>query len=899
MSAEDKRPDEKLPSGQTELPPYSDISKAAEDEKQPFLTSDEKVAFEEESVNHDVPRSTGKFKHVLRLLALFSVIYVVNFVYLNFDELRYGLTHFKFDSGTSRVPTKPLDHHPLFRNLIDTVDTGSSEQEGEDASKAREIISVGNPFVPPPFFGKSKYSTKLLHHKFGNSWGKPAVVNFTAPSDVSFDGVVLTLHTEVDGVQYDRLANLFVDGIQIWRTSTIEPGGRKTFSDVKKDVSKYSKLFKKKNVPILFQLDNLLTDKLTGTFDVTLTIDLYDFHGFGPHHHSLPHHGGEHHRDHAGKHRKGNKDKRDGESDGDGDDDKKPKEPKEPKKPKKPDHPPHEPHHPPHGPDHPPHEPHHPPHDPDHPPHDPDHPPHDPDHPPHDPDHPHIPHHRFHKEREIFATPKPADQVYPLTFSSKPNVAPIVYLASGRLAVELPKVSKNTTRLQLSIFTSGNAADEFWYSNVLDKFTDVFADEGNQFLGRGPARVVNVYFNGKKIVTQTPEPVIFTGGISPALWSPVVSYNAFDVPSIDVDVTGLLPLLWKHQAASDRTLEIEISNGLGEVGKDDSVSVNENWITTANLLTFENDQVVESSGEIINVDDSGWGHAIGISPHFTRSFQQVVDVSLKAQLISNIVLKLKNKKVLNTTISSYSEAEIANVQNYGRSGDRQSVVHVGHSSQSILIQDNDFPEKIEGRHGRFHAQHEKPLPDNTVFAVNVSLSYPLVLNVNQFAKEIGSDGQFSVDLDVKLVHSTGLDVSLGGGFGNINTGASQNGTSHFVISSKGNHGDGATTSKYKAKARFGGHGRRYERIVDAVNGTITSDRTNTERDDENKKFASVVEVLEHTSKGESAFDFSDRILKALRGKSGKSGRTRTPCHAHGGIRGMRGHRGDVRHPGAH
>ena len=46
--------------------------------------------------------------------------------------------------------------------------------------------------------------------------------------------MVLTLHTEVEGVQFDRLANLFVDGIQVWRTSTIEPGGRKVFSDFKK-----------------------------------------------------------------------------------------------------------------------------------------------------------------------------------------------------------------------------------------------------------------------------------------------------------------------------------------------------------------------------------------------------------------------------------------------------------------------------------------------------------------------------------------------------------------------------------------------------------------------------------------------------------------------------------------
>ena len=49
------------------------------------------------------------------------------------------------------------------------------------------------------------------------------------------------------------------------------------------------------------------------------------------------------------------------------------------------------------------------------------------------------------------------------------------------------------------------------------------------------------------------------------------------MPSIDVDVSGLLPYLWEHQAIEDKILEIEVSNGLGEIDKDTTTSVNENW----------------------------------------------------------------------------------------------------------------------------------------------------------------------------------------------------------------------------------------------------------------------------------------------------------------------------------
>ncbi|KAL6452202.1 Peptide-N4-(N-acetyl-beta-glucosaminyl)asparagine amidase A [Candida maltosa Xu316] len=725
-----------------------------------------------------------------------------------------------------------LDHHPIFRNLQNIVDT-TPETTGNKTTE-KEIITVSNPYVPNPHYGEPVYSSKLIHHKFGNSWGKPAVVNFTSPANVSFNAVVLSLHTKVDGVQYDRLLNLFVNGAQIWRSSTIEPGNKKVFSYFKKDVTKYANLFKGENIEILLQLDNLLSDKLTGVFDVELSVDFFQFHKphhRGPHHgpHEEPSHDEPSHEDndvkeeeiekrhrfhHEGKHHKGKDGKHHKDKDG---------------KHKKPEHPPKEPEHPPH------------------------HPPHDPEHPPH---HPH--HHRFYKERQLFSVRKPADQVYPLTVSAKPQQAPVVYLSSGRLAVNLPKVAKNTTRLQLSVFTSGNAADEFWYTNVIDKFKDVFADEGNQLIGKGPVRIVNIYFNGKKIATQSPEPVIFTGGISPALWSPVVSFNAFDVPSIDVDVSGLLPYLWEHQAVEDKVLEIEVSNGLGEIGKADSNAVNENWITAANLLTFENDQVVESSGEVVNIDELHTGHVIGVSIPYTRSIQQVIDARFGAQLISNISLTLKDGRILNTTISSYSLAEVVNVQSYRRYGDKQSIAHVGRSVSSVIVQDNDLPEH-EGELSSSHHKHK--LPDNTIFVVNTTLHYPLTLSLEQHSKDIGAGGDFFVDFDVSLVHAKTLDLVFGGGFGRINTASGQNGTSRFFLSSKGNHGYGSTHTKYKSKFRFGKHGRKYKRVVDAVNGTIVYDESKSKPKEAQ---GTLLDIMQHSDSESSASSIMKSMLHALK-----------------------------------
>ena len=203
------------------------------------------------------------------------------------------------------------------------------------------------------------------------------------------------------------------------------------------------------------------------------------------------------------------------------------------------------------------------------------------------------------------------------------------------------------------------------------------------------------------------------------------------MPSIDVDVSGLLPYLWEHQAIEDKILEIEVSNGLGEIDKDTTTSVNENWVTSANLLTYQM-TVIDATGEVINIDIESSGVVLTVAPPYTRSLQQIIDASFSAQLISQFSLTLKNNRTLNTTISSYSKAEVSNVQSYSRSGDIQSIVHAGRSSRSVLIQDNDSPSLKMSLNITKH--HKSEIPENTISIVNITLNYPLVLHLQQISK---------------------------------------------------------------------------------------------------------------------------------------------------------------------
>ena len=798
--------------------------------------------------------------------------------------------------------------HPssIYRNLMDiTINTiPSTGDDGEngngngdgDANKAKEIQEISNPFVPSPRYGKPIYKTNLIKHSFGNSYGHPKISKFTIPKNVTFNAVVLELLTEVDGVQYDRLANVFVNGVQIWRTSTIEPSGKKVFSIVNKDVSKYAKLFEGHDNEILFELNNIVNDKYTGALNVTLDATFFHFDPHHPHHHSN-HSEVQHAKEHESNHeiakeifeknnkeyesdsdsdsdsdneeeeegkrqesyktregnfkkmlgRKGGVNHREEKSkkgcagnreekkfhnsehrnDKDGKDDKDDKDGKDDKKHKKP------PHHgkPPH--DKPGH--HHPP----------------PPPPPH------------HKAAHLFQINKPADSIHALTSTSK-DEAPVEYLSSNRLKVKLPTVSKNTTRLQLSVFASGNAAEEFWYQNVIDSFKDIFEEEGNEFIGKGPLRFVNVYFNGRKIASQTPDPVIFTGGISPALWSPIVSISAFDVPAIDFDVTPLLPFLWEHQSVGDEYIEIEISNGLGEVGIDNTTAVNQNWITSANLLGYEHPFVKDTSGVLVNIDQRDRASVYPIAVPFTHSFQQIANGIFSAELVSDLSFTLKNNKTLNTTFSSFSKGEISNIQHYASSGDIQRLVHVGHSSSLILIQDKDIPEHHAGNDTDGETHHKKK-PENIIHSIDTSISYPLVLNTNTVKKDYGSEGEYDIEYDVSIVNARDLEMKFDDHFGKIKVKSAQNGTSTFTLSNKGNHGYGSLTAKFFEKIDFGKHFHKgFFRRADAINGTIVHEDLKFRPDPEDHEHKHGKHKEHRKHKGEKG-DESEKFEKFAKG----------------------------------
>lgn len=179
---------------------------------------------------------------------------------------------------------------------------------------------------------------------------------------------------------------------------------------------------------------------------------------------------------------------------------------------------------------------------------------------------------------EILSRQSPADLIVPV---SNDGVWFMIENAeesySNRIALPL-----NTRKIVLELYVSSHGNDEFWYSNPPDLYI-----ETNKLAitrGNGAYREVVVKIDGRNVGSEVPFPVIFTGGINPLFWEPVVGIGAFNLPSYDIDLTPFLGMLLDGK---DHEFALSVNNGISY------------WLVDANLhiwLDHESSSVEAGSG---------------------------------------------------------------------------------------------------------------------------------------------------------------------------------------------------------------------------------------------------------------------------------------------------------------
>lgn len=128
------------------------------------------------------------------------------------------------------------------------------------------------------------------------------------------------------------------------------------------------------------------------------------------------------------------------------------------------------------------------------------------------------------------------------------------------------KIPKNTRQAVLELYVSHHGDDEFWYSNPPDAYI-----QGNNLTstrGGGSFREIHITIDGNFVESEIPFPVIFTGGINPFFWQPIVGIGTFDLPTYDINLTPVLDTIIDGK---EHEFGITVSHGISF------------WLVNANL----------------------------------------------------------------------------------------------------------------------------------------------------------------------------------------------------------------------------------------------------------------------------------------------------------------------------
>lgn len=317
-----------------------------------------------------------------------------------------------------------------------------------------ECLQVSPPVLSP----KNSCHQTLMVHTFAYSYGIPYVGQYSPP-ECDFNRITFNFTVTSAGRQFDRLALMFLNDTEIFRTSTAEPTQNGIIWTYVKDMSNYLALFKEPQ-KIIFDLGNLIDDTYTGVWNTTLTATF------------------------------------------------------------------------------------------------------------------------FTAEDTIHA----ADMIIPVSARQSADNKPSGFVVPESAAVNSLSLPQNVKKATFSISACGQATEEFWWANVFSSDTTVFGNETTLY-GYSPFRELQLYIDGTLAGVAWPFPVIFTGGVVPGFWRPIVGIDAFDLREDEIDISAFLPIL---SDGKEHSFEIRVA-GINDDGKGNgelSDTVGSNWVVTGKVFVW-------------------------------------------------------------------------------------------------------------------------------------------------------------------------------------------------------------------------------------------------------------------------------------------------------------------------
>lgn len=387
-----------------------------------------------------------------------------------------------------------------------------------------------------------------------------------------------------------------------------------------------------------------------------------------------------------------------------------------------------------------------------------------------------------------------ADRILPLSRrKSTSSMASAFSFPSDNTTVSY-EIPTSVSRAIVGISACGQSEEEFWWSNVFSQDVDSFDTTVGKLYGYSPFREVHLYIDGVLSGVVWPFPIIFTGGVAPGFWRPIVGTDAFDLRQAEIDISPFLPLLQdgKHHSFEIRVTGLTILPNGSAVLAD---TVGSYWVVSGNIFLYED----ENTGSVDEHPGEDYAVKVDSPPprfKFTRQLNKnttggndTLDYSITAER----VFSASSPKYSWSQNLSFSNHGIFNQQGYSQVNKQLTS---GKSTISKLGENGHSNE----------TSFRYPLLVNSTYGESKDL-----ITIDAWMKrglEIDSSGNFGISL-----------YSMASGSSHLRTYQSGKARYKSVSGSGGSFSQGNTADNYDRTA----NGETYSRSVRAVNGEVVYD----------------------------------------------------------------------------
>ncbi|GAW22037.1 hypothetical protein ANO14919_115720 [Xylariales sp. No.14919] len=289
----------------------------------------------------------------------------------------------------------------------------------------------------------------------------------------------------------------------------------------------------------------------------------------------------------------------------------------------------------------------------------------------------------------------PAEHIYAISTRSSSNNTTSLFSLPGDSGVANLTLPRNTRTAVVSIMASGNAAEEFWFTNVPTEYINTFPENEGWLYGYSPFREVQLLIDGQLAGVSWPFPILFTGGVDPGAWRPIVGIDAYELPSFEIDVTPWLGVLTDGEPHSFalRVVGYDTSaeDGIGPIG--------ENWWVSGSVFVWISETGEQTTAE--NFERDILSPSFDFQPNLgTRTAESgtVTNTSFYYTLTATRSLRVSSKITTgrHSRLVSWSQnVSYSNIQNMTDSAFNQSLKMVSSgtysSSASNLVSRYTYP----------------------------------------------------------------------------------------------------------------------------------------------------------------------------------------------------------------